>query len=163
MGGRNLEYLVEVVNQFPAVTTITTGTLTGISADTVYKFQAGIKLVSTATFFRWYNNSDTTLSNYRLGLITSQNTANYSNETSIAYAYDDICVMSGHFSIEDGRPSTYIQILQQNGSLGADYGRVCFVYNNSETTITEIQFTGSNGLQIGAGSYIRLWEAIQSE
>jgi hypothetical protein len=162
MAQNSLALLHEVIVSGGAVTTMSTGTITALEEGVVYKIQVGISNVSGGNAFRCHINGDTTTGNYRNGLLTSQQGAGYSNAEEGPSSWNDMCTGDGYIFIEDGQPSVSLNMCQQDGTGSQFYGRMNWVYNANESTITEVSFEASTALKIDNGSFIRIWKAVQS-
>jgi len=163
MGQLSLQLLHEVVVSGGSVTTMTTGTFTALDALTVYEFTVGIKTSTTGAKFNLFF-SDGTSSNYRAGYVRSNNTANYDSITDGPNAWDDMCFASGFIAVNKAgqTPVIYFSAAQHNGTSSKQYGKTSAIYQTTLSSITEFQVVADTASKIENGSYIRIWESVQS-
>jgi len=163
-----MELLHEVIVSGGAVTSITTGTITGLSEGVVYKFEVGIKTASTTPNMScdWFINGDSVETSYNRAYLNSKaGTAYDSDKTQAGNVYQEMGVMTGFITVEDSYPMVNFLANQYTTTTptGKDCGALVWVTNTNHSGITEFEITGSVASQIGNGSYLRIWEGIQSD
>ena len=157
-----LTMLVDVSVSGGAVTNLSSGAISLVSG-TVYSFEIGT-INNTASSIRIWINSDTTDGNYRRTSVRSSNTLSTSSNT--CYLWADTTGQEnsvfGTLGIENSTP--YIFTCEQNerATIGTNYGAFTGFYNISETTFVELTISGAAASSLQNGTYLRIWEAIQS-
>lgn len=156
-----LVLLNETIVSGGAVTTLTTGVLSpAILAGKVYNFEIGINPVDASTYtYNIYMNGDLTSIYYYGGYFRSNDTA-VNTTNMFTAAVQNQFTINGTLSLQNGHPrlSALCNFNSPVNYAGMMYG----CHNESETDFDELQITCTTASKIDNGSYIRIWEAIQS-
>lgn len=159
MPNANLQTFFSVTNSGGPVTTITTGVMSpSLSLKTPYGFTACIIAVDSGSYnYTIQLNGSTTDANYVNSSFLSNNTGTNTTGRIVSTGTDRFYI-SGWIGSETDRPwiRYYVTGLTAYSSNNEQY------LSDIGNPLSQISITCATASKIGNGSYIRIWESIQS-